>query len=69
MNQIDKFVKLESNKKATISTIGKLIKFTKEKDACYLCKQMADKDCIRGIEKNFNPDVTHFDSKIAHERE
>ena len=38
-SQIEKYVKLESNKKATISTIGKLIKFTKEKDACYLCKQ------------------------------
>jgi len=37
--QIEKYVKLESNKKATISTIGKLIKFTKEKNACYLCKQ------------------------------
>ena len=31
MHSIEKYVKLESNKKATISTIGKLIKFTKEK--------------------------------------
>lgn len=67
--QIDKYVKLESNKKATISTIGKLIKFTKEKDACYLCKQQVSKDCVKSIEKNFNPDVTSFDAKIKIERD
>ena len=67
--QIEKYVKLESNKKATISTIGKLIKFTKEQKACYLCKQAADRDCITKIERNFSPDVSSFDSKIQAEKE
>ena len=35
---IEKYVKLESNKKATIQTIQKLIKLTKEKKLCFLCK-------------------------------
>ena len=34
-----------------------------------MCKQTANKECIKAIEKNFNPDVTTFDSKIKAEKE
>lgn len=68
MKSIEKYVRLESNKKATVSTVQKLIKLTKEKKACFLCKQATDEECIEGISQNFKPDVANFDDKIADAR-
>ena len=61
---IDKYVKLESTKKATIQTIQKLIKLTREKKACFLCKQAAAEECLEQMDKNFNPDVKQHESRV-----
>ena len=36
---VDKLVQLEAKKKETLGTVEKLISFSKEKSACFLCKQ------------------------------
>ena len=38
MTQVEKLIKLESNKKVAVSTVARLIRLTKEKHSCYLCK-------------------------------
>lgn len=39
MKLIDKYAKLKSNKKAAVDTIKNLVKFSKDKASCFLCKQ------------------------------
>jgi hypothetical protein len=53
---IDKYVKKESNKNATITTIKKLISLTEEKKSCFLCKQGVDKEQMILINATFKPD-------------
>ena len=69
MKSIEKYVRLESNKKATVSTVRKLVNMTKEQKACFLCKQAVDQKCIAGIDKNFKPEAAEFDDKIKDARE
>jgi len=54
---IDKYVKKESNKNATVTTIKKLISLTEEKKSCFLCKQNVDKEQMILINATFKPDA------------
>lgn len=63
--KLDIYVKLEANKKASISTVQKLIKLTKEKRQCFLCKSEVDQTQMTKIEQTFKPDLSQYDQKIA----
>lgn len=45
--------------------MSKLIKISKDKSACFLCKKKASKEEIAKIEANFKPDTLNCDAKIA----
>ena len=42
MKQVEEILKIESNQKSTLKTMERLIKMSKNKHACFLCKQSAN---------------------------
>ena len=53
LKKIDEYVALEAKRKETVGTIEKLIKFTKSKKNCFLCKQTADSSVLQKMDSNF----------------
>ena len=56
MKEIQKYVKLESNKSATVKLVDKLIRFSTEKSLCFLCKRDAGPDELAKMKKLFSVD-------------
>ena len=61
MKEIQKYVKLESNKSATVKLVDKLIKFSSEKNLCFLCKRGVNADELAKMKSLFS--VESFDVK------
>lgn len=59
MKEIQKYVKLESNKNATVKLVDKLIKFSTDKNLCYLCKRGMSSDELAKMKNLFS--VESFD--------
>jgi len=66
LKKIDALVDLEAKKNETVGTISRLLKFSKEKSACFLCKQNADVATLKLMEKNFPTETQRvkIDEKI-----
>ena len=60
MKEIQKYVKLESNKAATVKLVDKLLKFSTEKNLCFLCKRGVNPDELAKMKKLFS--VESFDN-------
>ena len=56
MKEITKYVKLESNKTATVKLVDKLIRLSNEKHTCFLCKREADDSDLAKMKKLFSID-------------
>ena len=54
MKQVEEILKIESNQKSTLKTMERLIKMSKNKHACFLCKQSANDATLQSMEKNFD---------------
>jgi hypothetical protein len=54
MKEIQKYVKLESNKTATVKLVDKLLKFSSEKNLCFLCKRGVNVEELAKMKKLFS---------------
>jgi hypothetical protein len=69
LSLVQNYVKLEANKSAAVTTMSKLIKISKEKNCCFLCKKKLDSKTANRMEEAFKPDTLNCDSKIKEVRE
>lgn len=54
MKEIQKYVKLEANKTATVKLVEKLLRLSSEKKACFLCKRDVNSSDLSKMNKLFS---------------